>query len=220
MAAVTMSKNAHRSVSRSMCVRCEGRRLVWNQMLGKSIPCPACSRRAKQDAGPLKALTKNAAQKRQENRLVARAVAVAILEVQQPQLAKLSPAHATTDRIMQRWATGMGSGLPYTTDELEQLAEEAAEQIDTFTAKQSNPPALDDATQVVIDLIVQHAPDSIGVFIRQWYCSPIPCRTMAQQRGIAHSEIYRELHAVLGCLRRLFLESRHADLIALVNGQL
>ncbi len=203
MLAVTMPKRLSPSVAKSSCVRCEGRRLVFNQMLGKSIPCPECARRARRDSGPLQDLTRTAALKRKENRLVARAVALAIMQEGDPKLAQLDAYFATTDRIMQRWAVGMGDGIS-----------------DPDIDPVARPPALDDATQVVVDQIVQHSNFAISGFLRQWYCSPVPCRTMAEHRGIAHSEIYRELKAVLSYLRFRFETSGHADLIALVKGQL
>lgn len=199
------------------CAHCDGRRLVWNVLLGKSIPCPQCRRKPRQDPSGINAIT--AAEKRRMNRLVARAVGLEIAAAVGSRVRQVDPYLATTDRIMQRWAVGHGSGLPKTDEDWDKAVVKALD-ADVFSPEPSRPPGLDDATQVVIDLIVHGSPVLIKAFVRQWYLTDVPCVVLAQQRGIHHEDVYMEWRATLNFLRVVFLGSPHADLVALVNGRL
>lgn len=200
------------------CAHCHDRRLVWNELLQKSIRCPQCARKPRQNSSGLKAIT--AVEKRRMNRLVARAVGLEVARALGSRLVEPGAVISTTNRIMERWAVGYGDGLPRTDEELDQLAKDAQEHDDTFAAKQSLPPPLDDATQVVIDRIVQHSPIEIRIFAQQWFCSSVPCVTMAKIRGLHHEEIYEQWRATLRYLKFQFETSDHADLVRLVNGRL
>jgi hypothetical protein len=152
----------------------------------------------------------------------------------------------TTDRILQRWAVGHGSGLPHTSEELERLADAAAEQSDTFTEEVSKPSPLDDGTQTVIDLIVgpdpemrvrtahldadpaarehrrrlranRYVSDRTARFVWEWYCKPIPCGVMASMRAIDESSLFEVWRMELGEMRAKFMGSGHRDLVALVR---
>lgn len=139
---------------------------------------------------------------------------------------KLPLQHVPTDRVLQRWAVGHGSGLPPTSDELDLLAD-AAQETDTFTTRASLPPRLDDATQVVIDRIVgPHprlppprgcAPFEIRSFVWEWYCSPTPLTVMAAVLGIDSAKLHDIHEAVLDDLRARFQASGHADLVKLLT---
>lgn len=82
---------------------------------------------------------------------------------------------------------------------------------------QSRPPPLDDVTQVVVDLIIQHSPHDVARFVREWYCSPLPLTVMALHRGVTSRALHSMHEAVLEYLEMRFRDSKHADLIALLN---
>lgn len=187
-------------------------------MLQKSIPCPQCRRKSRRDSSGLKIIT--AAEKRRMNRLVQRAVQIEISAVMGlgERIRRADPFYATTDRIMQRWAVGHGSGLPKTDEDWDKAVVKALD-ADVFSPEPSRPPGLDDATQVEVDRIVQHSPQAIQMFARQWYCSDVPCVVIAQQRGIRHEDVYGEWRASLLYLKQRFEVSGHRDLVALVNGR-
>lgn len=153
------------------------------------------------------------------NRLVARAVGLQIAAAVGSRLRQVDPFFATTDRIMQRWAVGHGSGLPKTDEDWDKAAAKALD-ADVFSPEPARPPGLDDATQVVIDGILRRSPLAIREFVRQWWLSDVPCVVLAEQRAIRHEDIYDEWRAVLGYLRQEFEMSKHADLVAMVNGRL
>lgn len=140
-------------------------------------------------------------QKRRMEQLVRRAVGLELAAAAGFKNRRADPHYASTNRIMERWAVGIGSGLPNPDED-----------------RVSRPPPLDNETQIVVDKIVQHSPRHIQMFVRQWYCSPVPCVVLAQQRGIHHSEIYDEWRAVLAYLKERFEESAHAPLMTLVKG--
>jgi len=200
------------------CEHCKDRRLVWSELLRKSIPCPQCRRKPRQDSSGLKLIT--AVEKRRMNRLVQRAVQIEIAAAMGlgDRIRRADPFYATTDRIMQRWAAGNGSGLPKTDEDWEAAATKALD-ADVFSPEPSRPPTLDDATHVEVEHIVQRSPQAIQMFVRQWYCSDVPCLVIAKQRGIRHEDVYVEWRAVLGHLKLQFETSGHRDLISLVNGQ-
>lgn len=184
------------------CEACDFRGLIFNTMLKKSIRCPYCMRRARRDGSGLQAV--NAAEKRRNIRERARMEALAFLAATSYYRAPLlATQYLPIDRIMQRWAVGMGDGLP-----------------DPDNDPQSRPPPLDDATQVVVDLIVQHSPRDDRWFVRQWYCDPVPVCVMARQRAMDPPKLHDVHESVLACLRSRFQSSRHADLIALLTGRL
>lgn len=199
------------------CVRCNGERRVHNEMLKKLIPCPQCRRYPRQDASGIQQIT--AAEKRRMNRLVAREVGLIMAEAAGSRVLRMDPDLASTDRIMQRWATGHGSGLPKTDEDWDKAVTKALD-ADVFSPEPARPPGLDDATQSVIDRIVRESPEAIKAFVRQWWQSDVPCSVMAEQRAIRHEDIYNEWRAVMNHLRPRFLNSGHADLVALVKGSL
>lgn len=197
------------------CTRCRDARIVWNSVMQRIIRCPQCTTRVpRSDSSGLRQVT--AAEARRRKRAVALVVAEAVLG-SGVRVARLDPEFITTNRVWERWRVGTGEGLPRTLEDWAEAEEEAVEQDDTFSAPESLPPPLDDVTQSVIDQIYEHSPRHMNKFIREWYCSPLPCMTMARQRGIGHEAIYLELHGVLRYYRQRFERSGHADLIAMVR---
>jgi len=179
------------------CERCEFRGLIFNQLLEKSIPCPYCRQRRYDNTG-LKLLT--AAERRHNLRLAEQREAHWKLARESNYSAPLLAAVLDpVNRIMERWAVGMGDGLP-----------------DPDQDPQARPPPLDDGTQVVVDQIVQHSEGSIQWFVRQWYCSPVPVMVMARERSVSSRKLHSMHEAVLEYLEDRFRASRHADLIVLL----
>lgn len=147
-------------------------------------------------------------------------------------LARLPRDLLTVYRIMERWPVKQGSGLPWTDEDHQRhgdLARIASEQSDTFSEPPTKPPALNDATQTVIDQIVQHMyrqfhftgrlvrADRCECLIHEFWCQEVPLSIMAKKRGLSEEGILLEMRAVLGMLRADFLCSADEDLITLVH---
>lgn len=223
------------------CAHCHFTGWVTSATLATQIRCPICSRHPRQDRSGIKALTAG------ERRRVEQVLQRAALTVARDELlaVELPIELLTTDRILMRWAVGHGSGLPFSDDELEELAEAAAEHSDTFTGEQAKPPPLDDRTQTVVDQIVGPDPDvrvrsallradpgaglyrrlrgvrsvekPIARFVWQWYCKPVPCSVMSAERAMDERGLYAQWQSVLLELRGLFVASAHEDLVGLVR---
>lgn len=224
------------------CERCNFTGKTYNVRLAKFILCVHCTRKPRMDKTVLKELT--AAERRKVDNLLVNAP-VSVARAQLVLAVELPDGLLTTDRVLQRWAVGHGSGLPYSDDELDQMAEAAAEHSDTFADELAKPPALDDATQTVIDQIVGPDPEhrvssrlldadpsareyrrlrrlrSLSVrsaaFVWQWYCKPIPCAVMSEQRAIDEQGLRSLWFAELREVRGRLLASGHEDLVDLIQ---
>lgn len=224
------------------CERCNYEGLVFSNTLAKWIRCPYCSPQKRVDTRRvMQELT--AAEQRRSDQVLQRAALTLAREAFI--VAQLPNDLLTTDRILQRWAVGHGSGLPFSDDELDEMAKEAQEHSDTFAEEQSKPPTLDSNTQTVIDQIIGPDPDrgrpvrlletdprmlarqrlreeryvtrTTARFVWQWYCQPIPCRVMSEQRAMDEATLYVTWYVELGHVRARFMASDHEDLIALVR---
>ncbi len=189
--------------------------VVWSATLQRIIRCTKCTTRVpRNDPRALRQLT--AADVRRRKRAVAFLVAEVVRD-SGIRITRLDPEFETTNRVWKRWRVGIGDDLPRTNEDWDAAVKEAIEQDDTFSAPESLPPPLDDVTQTVVDQIYEHSPREMRSFIHEWYCSPLPCKTMEQKRGLRHDEIYVQLHGVLRYYRFRFERSGHADLIAMVR---
>lgn len=211
---------------------------------GRTLTAPSSASKCsvatlrRNDSSGLKDLT--ASEARRVNMLVARAVSAELLRCSVvPGLPDLPHDLLSTERINERASVGHGSGLPLTEEDVDRIVEVEQQHEDTFTSRQSRPPALDNATQSAVDEILgpdpsrrardhrgvwispprppSAVPFSVALFYWQWYCQPITCVTMAQQRGLTMKELHDERLKVLHHLRVRYLHSPHADLIALVR---
>lgn len=227
------------SRSRSSCLRCDGSRQVFSRTLKKTVRCPSCGARKQSTRAEMLA-DLAAVENRRWNMVIQRAVSTELLRARlsglSSHLVELPPALVTIDRIMQRWAVGHGSGLPWTDEDMERIVE--VEKVDdTFTERQNAAPPLSDDVQIEIDRIVGPDPDRrVGpqralpsgrpanavleedaAFVWQWWCAPISCVTMAHIRGLTIEALYLQWHRVLDLLRARFLATRHDGLVALAR---
>lgn len=153
------------------------------------------------NALPTPADVPTGADSRRVNRLVQRAVALEMLRSGRGDLRQLDTVLAPVDRIMQRWAVSIGQGLP-------------SEEWDD--SSRSRPPALDDATAVVVDQIVLKTPMGPQRLIRAWYKTPQSSKVIADSLKLSVGGLYLEWRAALTYLRIKFRESHHADLLRMV----
>jgi hypothetical protein len=110
---------------------------------------------------------------------------------------------ATSDRICQRWAVSVGMGLP-SDIWLDQIA--------------SRPPPLDDGTAIVVDQIVLKSPPRTRRLTELWYRTQTPQPMLAKQLNLAgERELRLAWQIVLGYLQWKFIETKHADLLALLR---
>jgi hypothetical protein len=103
---------------------------------------------------------------------------------------QISGELVATDRIMQRWAVSVGSGLP--TDVWDDNPK-------------SRPPPLDDDTAVKVDRIVQHLRPRDRKLAHLWYRTPdMTVVEVAQRMGLAsRTSIYPHVNGLLQLLREL-----------------
>lgn len=206
------------------CELCQDQRKFYSATLKRTIRCPCCNRRPRQDTSGIRALTKADVDRRQQQadlRAIQQARQLAhVLDMGEraaSRAQRLHPLRAPVDRVMQRWAVGEGSGLPYTSDEMDLAAQLASEQADTFTPAAQQSPPLDDETQIIVDRIVLKAPSLTRAITREWYLSPTPARVMAEDLAVSLSTLYRYWHDALDYLRGRFEDSRNHTLLRLIQ---
>jgi len=124
-------------------------------------------------------------------------VAVRALSAGRPVPGGLSPVLIPVDRILQRWAVSIGSGLP--TDVWDD-------------SRVARPPPLDDDSAIILDRIVLHAPRRERRVIVLWYRTPAPTAVIAKRLNLGKTSLKLELHAAQFYVR--------AHIIACGSGQL
>lgn len=103
----------------------------------------------------------------------------------------LDPELVPTDRMMQRWAVSVGSGLP--------------QDVEGWDDKPiSKPPPLDDETAITVDRIVQQLGEKYRRLAVSWYKSAKPRQSIAYELAIPRSSMYLEWRAMLWYLRGRF----------------
>lgn len=143
----------------------------------------------------------NGAEKRRINRQVARAVAIEMLAAEACGALRPHQRLLSIDRIEERWAVSIGSGLP-------------CEKWDD--SPHTRPTPLDDVTAIIVDQINMNAPKRQRYLLLAWYKSVAQSSLIAEQLEVSRSGLYVEWNAALGYLRHQFLLSKHQDLIDLV----
>lgn len=144
----------------------------------------------------------NGAEKRKVNRILARAVALAVVR-EGKKLDQLDIELIPTNRILERWAVVTGSGM-------------ASDEWDDSRKSRLDP--LDDATAIVVDQIILKATNKRYSFlVRQWYCGTGSSTTIAQRLGVSRTGLYFEYRCALFYFREQFLNSGHADLVNLAE---
>ncbi|MGH8259687.1 MAG: hypothetical protein ACREUG_08350 [Steroidobacteraceae bacterium] len=183
------------------CTRCEGRKSIWSESHRKLIRCPACtgmgSAAAERLVSELTAVERRRIE--QASRTIRAAVRLALMEHRNPCLI-VEPTKRAVDRVMQRWAVGHGSGLP---------PEDPG-------ALKCRPPRLDEDLQLLIDDVVNRAPDLIRHFIGEWYRTETPPDVMARRWGMSVASLYRRWDLILEWLDLMFRGAKHAGLLRLL----
>jgi hypothetical protein len=96
----------------------------------------------------------------------------------------------TTDRILQRWAVSIGSGLPTETwDEI----------------PRAKLPPLPDDIAILIDRTVLKAPRRQRMIINMWYRSAAPTQVMARRLNLSTTSLKAEMNGALAWCREKFL---------------
>lgn len=102
----------------------------------------------------------------------------------------LDPELVPTDRILDRWAVSVGSGLP------------SGNWDDT---PRSRPPPLDDQTAIEVDRIILQLPHKYKTLVVRWYKSPLPRAAIAREMGLSsRTGLYLEWRSALWYLRGRF----------------
>jgi len=115
----------------------------------------------------------------------------------------IPPHLKTTDRILQRWAAE-GTG-------------EAAENPDVY--QECRPPPLDPTTFAIVEGCVSTAPARLRSYTRARYRTQVPAESLAKNRRMSVRNLGRLWLDALNHLRAEFLDTEHADLVALVKMQ-
>ena len=107
-----------------------------------------------------------------------------------------------TDRVLQRWAVSIGSGLP------------SEEWDDTPKAK---PPPLPDDVAIMVDQIVLDAPPKTHILMMRWYKSPDPVEVIGKRIGVSGRSVHRAHAGSLYYMRDRFESTGDPTLIRLVR---
>lgn len=145
----------------------------------------------------------NGAERRQVNRVLARAVALEIIRDANTKLCHLDHTLMPTNRVMERWAVGSGDGMP--SDEWDD------------SRKSSRMPPLDDYTHIIVDQAIMRAPSQHSLLVRQWYWGSGSTTTIAQRLGLSRCDLYVAWRNSLLYFRETFRASGHRDLINLLE---
>lgn len=108
----------------------------------------------------------------------------------------------STDRILQRWAVSIGSGLP--SDEWD----------DRPVAK---PPRLDDETAIIVDQCVLHSPPRTRSLVTAWYRTPKPREVIAHGLGMNQTKLESCMGVCLHFMRHGFENSHSRTLLRLLS---
>jgi hypothetical protein len=148
-------------------------------------------------------MRKTAADKRRENRILRNAIALEIVRQGDPILRELDMDLLATDRVLQRWASSVGTDLPVEDWDIPPIAKL---------------PPLDDETAIVVDQIILRSPMRVRRLVIPWYKGKGSSTTIAEKLGIGTWDaLHWEWRVTLKWLREQFMNSEHMDLIILVN---
>lgn len=108
------------------------------------------------------------------------------------------------ERICQRWASSVGTGLPADIwgDDLK-----------------SRPPPLDDWTVTIVDQAIIHSPYPHHVIIPRWYRTPTPCYLIAESLGLSERSLEMFHVRALRHLKEVFEASRDLTLLRILRVQ-
>jgi hypothetical protein len=113
------------------------------------------------------------------------------------------PEFATTDRVMQRWAASIGSGLQ--SDKWQDVE------------LKSKVPPLDDHTSIIVDQIVMGGPPKTKAFNLKWYCTNLPGGVIAKQLNLTEATLLTAWHMSLLFMQHRFVKSGDKSLLAMLR---
>lgn len=108
---------------------------------------------------------------------------------------------ATTDRVLQRWAVSIGTGLPS----------------EDWRDLPARPPPLDDDTAIVVDQTILRSPERTRKLVRGWYCTDQPNHVLAARLKLTERTLICAWHVSLWYLQQRFLASKHPTLLSLLR---
>lgn len=114
----------------------------------------------------------------------------------------IPPELLTTNRVMERWATANGCGLP-------------TERWDD--SRVSKAPPLDDDTALLVDTIVRSCPPKTNRIVVMWYCKPLPTVQIAEKLGMSPRSLEKSWLLSLNFLKWKFESSNHLTLLKLLR---
>jgi hypothetical protein len=107
-----------------------------------------------------------------------------------------------TDRICQRWAISIGSGM-------------AVEQWEETPVSRLSP--LDDTSAILVDRIILKSPRALKAVIIPWYRGTSAAANLHIKLGITRPELHDRWRDSLRSLRRHFVATNHAELLTLID---
>lgn len=107
-----------------------------------------------------------------------------------------------TDRILQRWAVSIGTGLP-------------TERWDDRPI--SKPLPLDDDTAIVVDQIILKCPPRTRRIVKAWYRTPAPVHIIAEEMRMSRRGLYTAWRLSLNFLKLKFEMANHPPLQNLLH---
>jgi hypothetical protein len=145
----------------------------------------------------------NGAERRKVNRVLARAVALEIIRGGDNKLCRLDYELLPTNRVLERWAIGTGTGLG--SDEWDD------------SRRESRMSPLDDETAIVVDQTILKGIPRYRDLVRQWYCGTGSTTTIAERFRLTRNGLYFEWRCSLFYFRDQFRATGHPDLVSLLE---
>lgn len=110
---------------------------------------------------------------------------------------------ATTDRILQRWAVSVGTGLQ--SDQWQDMP------------VRSRPPPLDDHTAILVDWIVMKSPPKTKAIIMKLYRTDLPNREVARLLNLTQATLQVAWEMSLLFTQKRLMDTNDATLLAMLR---
>lgn len=117
--------------------------------------------------------------------------------------AAVPPEFATTDRVLQRWATSVGMGLQ--SDKWQDVE------------LKSKAPPLDDHTAIIVDQIIMKSPPKTKAVIVKWYRTDLPGSAIARQLNLTPATLLTAWKMSLLFTQKRFMDSNDRSLLAMLR---
>lgn len=147
----------------------------------------------------------NGAERRAVNQLLRQALALELIRKGDWKLRLLDDELRGADRVCQRWAISVGSGM-------------FVEQWDETPVSRLSP--LDDATAILVDQIILRSPERVRRLILPWYKGTGSTTTLERKLGVDRDALHLEWRASLFYLKRCFEQTGYPDLLKLLEVRL